>query len=259
MNVRKQTHFLFIDDDEETIKIESNMRKIIDKTAKLSSELKIDNPLSDCNLFSYLLFNGIYSGNEEFYLEECGSKYPEEMITTGIADSYAISDMLELFLTKTEVENYAMTAFLKYDKISQNYEPDIVKRKISYPKVKSGRYYHAVNLVVDKKSNAHFVYDASMSLLLRVKNNQTLQVINGKGNLGLSYPDSNVFGAGSFDMGKTPSFLREVNKMKYPTKEKFIEVFQRDIELFRQNEKLIKSFKDDIQENVNEISQLIKK
>lgn len=259
MNIRTQKHFLNPYPDKKELNIENHLGQITEKYVKLSKELNINKALSYCNLYSYLLFDGIFSKNGVFQIEVRGNRYPVEMIGLGFGDAFSISDLLEMLLTKREFENYSPTAILDYDKIRVDFEPRIIKRKISYPMVQGVSYGHPVNLVVDRKNNNHFVYDASLSSLFKVNNSKKLQLINGKGNMKLSYPTSNIFDSGSFDMEETPKFLNEISKMKSISREEFIETFKDDIKTFEQNQNVIKVFRDDIEENIIGICKSIEK
>ncbi len=259
MNIRTQKHFLDPNPDKKELNIENHLGQIMEKSAKLSQELNINDALSCCNLYSYLLFDGVFSQKRIFQLEERGSNYYPENIVLGKGDSFAISDMLEMFLTKREFENYSLTALLDYSDINVNYEPKITKCRMTYPAIQDALYHHSVNLIVDKEKNNHFVYDASSGLLLKVKNSKKLELINGKGNMLLSYPVSNIFDSGSFDMGRTPEFLKNISKKESPSRDLFIKTFEDDIKTFKQNQNLTKDFRDDIEENIIEICKSMRK
>lgn len=259
MNIRTQRYFIEPYADKQELESERHLNKIIEKEVKLSQELNINDALSCCNLYTYLLFGGVFSEDGTFHLEERGNKYPAEMIMLGCGDSYAVSDMLEMFLTKMEFENYSPEVLLDYEKLKIDYEPKLIKHKISYPMIQGALYHHPVNLVLNKDNNSHFVYDASLSALLSVKNNKKLQLVNGKGSMNLSYPLSNVFDSGTFDMKETPNFLTLVSKMKGVSKEVFIQTFEENINTFKKNKNLIREFKDDIESDVLGVCKSMKK
>ena len=259
MNIRTQKHFLDVISDKNELVIEANIEKILKKTIGLSSDLGVASALSFCNLYTYLLFGGYYSLDGKFYLEENGYNYYKENIVLGKADVYAMSDMLEMLLTKKGVENYSPTVFFNYDRIHQTYEPPIKKNKLCYARLQHVRYLHPVNLIIDKDEDKHFVYDTSTGLLLRLKNKHKIELINGKGSMDLEYPISNIFDAGSFDMGRSPKFLSSVSKMDFPSEQEFKEIIESDIQYFDENKDLLDDFRDDIIENVSMVSKIIRK
>lgn len=254
MNLRTQKKFIDSYANKDALEVKNNLNQIVEKIAKLSQELNIDDALSSCNLYSYLLFNGILSVDGKFTIERYGNHYKVENIILGLGDSCSVSKMLEMLLTKREFENYSPVALLRPNKIDTNCELNIQKIKVSYPTLQNVYYYHPVNLVIDRHNNNQFVYDTSLGLLMYVKNSKRLQLINGYGSMELSYQTSNIF-----DKSRTSEFFSMVSMLKKPSKKEFIETFNNDLELFDKNSALIDDFKDDIKENITGICKRIRK
>jgi hypothetical protein len=239
-------------EDDHDLREERNLNEIIQKSSDLSIELGINDPLQLCNLYSYLLFNGILSNKKDFHLIERERCYHAEDIILGQGDDFAVSDMLEFLLTKREFENYSPVVILDYNNIKYKDESNIPKSKISYPRKNNTLYKHAVNLVIDKEKNRHFVYDTSLGLLLRVKSANWLEVINGSGKMKLEYPLSNMFYL-DLDSIETLQLISKISKLSHPSSSEFKESCERDLEMFKQNEPLIKCFRDDIEQNISQI------
>ena len=89
-------------------------------------------------------------------------------------------------------------------------------------------------------------------MLLRVKSANWLEVINGSGKMKLEYPLSNMFYL-DLDSIETLQLISKISKLSHPSSSEFKESYERDLEMFKQNEPLIKCFRDDIEQNISQI------
>lgn len=256
MNNRKQNVFLNANEIKQRNYINKNLDEMVDKTVNLSDELKLEETLSFCNLYSYLLYNGYFSYDKNFTKQNFG-ELPASSICLGTGDEYAISDMLELFLTKKEIQNYSFLANYSPSKITINPIFDVNKKEVNMPG--KGNYrLEPLNLIIPSKTE-HFIYDPSLMAVLRVLNNREITLVNGEGKMYLNYPDSNIFGDMKQDNGKSNKLFYKTSKIPSCKRKLCIQLFEDDLIKFKDANSLIENFYTDIHPNIENVCKVLKR
>lgn len=256
MNNKKQNVFLNANEIKQRNFINKNLGLIVDKTIKLSDELKLEQPLSFCNLYSYLLYNGFYSDDKNFTKQNFG-ELPASSICLGVGDEYAICDMLELLLTKKEIQNYSFLGNFNPSNITLNPTFDVNKKEVKMP-IKKSYELEPLNLIIPNKT-MHFIYDASLMTVLRVINNKEINLVTGEGKMYLNYPNSNIFGDMKQDNGKSAKLFFKISKVPSIKRKLCVSLFEEDLIKFKDSDSLINDFYSDIKDNINAVCKCLKK
>ena len=174
-------------------------QKILNNYKKLAEELKINDTLELSHLFTYMLWNGYYSINKEYYYDDNSrlmlpSMYSFDIIKGG-GVCLANAELLSNYLNVCQKESTLLLCKVpnKKNSIKINYYPNV---KIQYKNKKLKNILisfaslplkpisnflsnHAVTLIKDNKS--YYVYDPNNLVVLNILNENKASIINGTG------------------------------------------------------------------------------
>lgn len=245
-------------------------KKILDNYKKLAEELNINDSLELSHLFTYMLWNGYYSINKEYYYDATSRLMLPGMhsfdIIKGGGVCLAQSELLSNYLNVCEKESTLLLCNIptKKNSIKINYHPNI---KMQYRNEKLNNILfsllsvplnpiskvlcnHAVALIKD--NNRFYIYDPTNLLVLNVLNENSASIVNGTGIF-----DIKLLNTLPLIVEPKHNQLLEQITFNHTTKnysqEEVISSFEKIIELLKNNIKLL----DDAYENIHSELELI--
>lgn len=218
-----------------------NGAELIYKIYNLSKELNIDDELSLCNLYAYLLYTGRLSINKVFNYSKEGIKdngFYNIMLGYGCCRN--IANGLKMVLDKANVKNCILATAPLY-KINSN---------------------HVVNLIITDEG--YFIYDITNMFLFKITG-KLLNTINERTipikviDIDTTFSGSRKRGIDIYNHKYDKKFdlsiiLKGVRKNPLYTKEEYLEIYEKDIAFFKENEDLFEEFYDDAYENIKGIT-----
>lgn len=249
---------------------EYHFDNILNNFKVLSQELKLENSLELSLLYTYLLWNGYFSKNNEFNYEMqnraliLGRFSYDIMNGNGVCLNF--SEMLTHILNKCGYHSCILTnKAIDPKKIKNDYIPSI-NRQIKKPDAlnkflplmlkpivnKIGN--HAFNLI--EENGKLFIYDATNLIFLEVKNKDLANLLVGQGEFKLSTEYSYVLNSNK-DY-KTLDLLYEMKEFISPYSRKdYIVTSENSIELFDKNKQLLKDYHSQINNDILKISETV--
>ena len=210
--------------------------ELLDKIDILAKKLNIKDELSLCNLYAYLLYTGKLSLYKVFnYHKEDIKDNGFYNLMLGYGCCRNIASGLKKVLDKANVKNCILATAPLY-------------------KMKSD---HVVNLIV--ADEGYFIYDITNMLFMKVTGKlltsinymmAPTKVTNIKTTFNGRTRDIYSMDEEIFDPSST---LKECKSLRY-TKEEYLERYEKDISLFKENEDLFIQFYDNAFENIKGIT-----
>lgn len=249
--------------------------KVLENYKKLAEELKISSSLELSHLFAYMLWNGYYSVDKKHFYNlkdrlTLPNLYSFDVIKgKGVCLAYA--ELLHNYLTVCQKESSLLLCKVPTQKnaIKINYCPEIEKHyaKINLLNNLSFLFFmsflkpcvnivgnHAVTLIKD--DNKMFIYDPTNLSVLKIIDEQTASIINGKGTFEIKPNQTMLLNIKADPYHLFEKLSLDQTYQSYSRKE-IIFTFEEIIELVKSNTNLLESAYDNIHPELEIISQQI--
>ena len=223
--------------------------------ANLTKELELNNALSKSLLFSYLLWNGYLSYNNELKYDQYGIQTIPGLLSfdaiNGRGLCLSFSHFLSDCLNASEV-NAAAIMCSAPNKVTCDYLPKIERNmkttflnecmgKVAnitlYPITKD--INHVITLI--NEDDNIYGYDVTNLLVLNIDNELNAKVINGKGIYRLS-PYKSLSISPLIDKNNIYNSLFNKNNNDFYSREEIINIIEHGLEVINKNILLIKKF-----------------
>lgn len=242
----------------------SYYKKVLETAKKLALELKLDNTLELCNLYTYLLWNGYFSKDKKltYKVEDrinIYSSYSSD-IMNGFGVCLNFSDMLTDFINEFDYSASTLVNYMdksckidkssiKRNKVDSKEKSKIINALISAITKKTGN--HAFNLI--NENGKLYIYDSTNIALSKIINKEKVNLLSGTGEILLKPYFSYVLNTSDKSV-ETLDLLHTTKEIISPyTRSKFSIEWQFCLELFDNNKNLLDNFYDDVRSNILKI------
>jgi len=243
---------------------------IVDKTVRLFNQLNIKDSLEASMMYSYLLWNGIFSKNNKYQYDETinySKKYNLHLndafcfgqngmsIMTGKGVCLNNVSFLDDILKTTEAKTRFMVGNLIDGEMY--YQPD-VKRKLKFKKKthKNNKKLHICELI--EFSGDHLLYDPTNLIVFKINSDFNNQALNGTVKFNsLLFMEQNTH----FSLEKITKIgnLYQTKMSQFEAELLTKEVFLKTLKKYHSQESKIIKFADDIKTDVNVVNTELKR
>lgn len=247
---------------------QQNYKNILKKFSTLVNELKLTNSLEISILFTYLMWNGYFSKDQEFNYQIEKRALIDGMYSYDIMNGNGVclnfSDMLKDILIECGYNSSILLNKIKNIKEMKKFyvpeiERNIVKSNNVITKVmplvfkpiinKVGN--HAFNLI--EENGKLYIYDATNLLFLELNNTIVANILAGNGDFKLTPYFSYLFN-GSKERAALDT-LHTIDDFKSPYSRKdYIITSENCVELFNKNNDLFKAYYWDIYNDITRVA-----
>jgi len=251
---------------EKKLNISNDYKKILENSKKLSQELGLKSSLELCNLYTYLLWNGYFSKDKQLKYQTVGTNcipgtYPYTIMSGG-GVCLNFSEMLTDFINQFEFSSATLASNLSdYEKSYKvKIKRDIGEINVNFIdkilcSLNKIDFNHAFNLI--KENNKLYIYDPTNLFIAKLKNTKEAKLIPGIGKFNLNPYYSYCINS-SQKSKDTLDLLLDNNSFKCPyTEKKYVQIWNKCIELFLENKCLLNDFYIEIIDNIQNISNTI--
>lgn len=224
--------------------------ELLNKMARLASELNMENSLELSILYSYLLWNGYLSKNKDYVFSSKDKNYITGLFFTDIMDGRGVclnnSEMLKDFL---EVAGYTSSIIQNYynNNAKINYRIKIKTRNIEIEEKENilKKYLkkdanHVFNLI--EENDKLYIFDPTNLLLHKLINKYKSSLINGKGEFRLYPYQSHMNCANIKEVELLDKLLTSSDYSSPFIKEDLISTAEINIEIIKNSISLLEDF-----------------
>lgn len=257
-----------IEKNQETKKeILTHYKKVLENIKKVALELKLDNTLELCNLYTYLLWNGYFSKEKKLTYKAEDRINIYSSYSSDIMNGYGVclnfSDMLTDFINEFD---YSSATLVNYMDKSCKIDKSSIKRNKVDPK-ESTKFMNALISSITKKTGNHafnlinengklYIYDSTNISISKIINKEKVNLITGTGEILLKPYFSYILNTNDKSV-ETLDLLHTSKEIISPyTRSEFIIEWQFCMELFQNKKNILDDFYDEIINNILKITEV---